>query len=247
MSTTPNIGYQHMSPQYAFNDNCSYNGWKIDGSFDFRPYQLCIAAAVLVYLHSLIFTLYYILPLDENSHKFIPGLEALFASCNRGEQLKYVCQRISEFLKAFSKFIEMIGDGLLLIITLTACIIASIVIERGSRFEFTSPGATDDGTPTIEYYTVGTFFSTFEHTSPVCINEDPSSKIRASIAMLYFTMFMVFLSLQVSVRSFRQEMRLRAAQGEQGFTSLPSVARDESDSMHNGLMRSRDDVVEVNL
>jgi hypothetical protein len=38
-----------------------------------RPYQAALAISGIVYGYSIVFCLYYILPVDELRHKFIPG------------------------------------------------------------------------------------------------------------------------------------------------------------------------------
>ena len=43
------------------------------GKFDFRPYRLVLAVAVIIYFQSLLLSFYYLLPIDENEKKFIPG------------------------------------------------------------------------------------------------------------------------------------------------------------------------------
>lgn len=38
-----------------------------------RPYQFVIVCGVLVYLHTLVTSLYYLLPVDDDNQKYIPG------------------------------------------------------------------------------------------------------------------------------------------------------------------------------
>jgi hypothetical protein len=38
-----------------------------------RPYEFVIVAGVLIYLHTLVTSLYYLLPVDEQDEKYIPG------------------------------------------------------------------------------------------------------------------------------------------------------------------------------
>lgn len=49
----------------------------IGGSFDFRPYQLTLAVGVILYCYSLLISIYYILPVNKEKKKFIPGLSDL--------------------------------------------------------------------------------------------------------------------------------------------------------------------------
>ena len=39
-----------------------------------RPYQFVIGAGVLIYIHTLITSMYYLLPVDDNNEKYVPGL-----------------------------------------------------------------------------------------------------------------------------------------------------------------------------
>ena len=43
------------------------------GSFDMSPYQLLVVAGVLIYIHTLVTSLYYLLPVDDENQKYIPG------------------------------------------------------------------------------------------------------------------------------------------------------------------------------
>ena len=49
------------------------------GSFDMSPYQLLVVAGVLIYIHTLVTSLYYLLPVDDENQKYIPG--KLFTLC----------------------------------------------------------------------------------------------------------------------------------------------------------------------
>ena len=53
-------------------------------------------------------------------------------------------------------------DGLFTMCTLVACILSSIVLERGSRFEFPVESAAT--CLNTQFYSMGTFFSTFSST-----------------------------------------------------------------------------------
>lgn len=71
MATVPNISFAYPYPSDAFLPNCSEGD--INGYFDYRAYQIVLAVAVIIYAHSLVFTIYYVLPMDEENRKFIPG------------------------------------------------------------------------------------------------------------------------------------------------------------------------------
>lgn len=95
----------------------------------------------------------------------------------------------------------MILDCLFTLAILVVLLIASISLERGALFDL--------GNGDVTAFTIGTFYATYAHTYPVCVGEDPSNKIRGALAMLYLALFVLSLSTQVSIRSFRYEMKLR--------------------------------------
>lgn len=43
------------------------------GSFNMRPYQFVIGAGVLIYIHTMITSMYYLLPVDNDNQKYLPG------------------------------------------------------------------------------------------------------------------------------------------------------------------------------
>lgn len=52
----------------------------VSGYFDYRPYQLIIAASVLAFIYSSFILVYYILPVDADSKKVLPGASRLLLS-----------------------------------------------------------------------------------------------------------------------------------------------------------------------
>jgi hypothetical protein len=167
------------------------------------PYQALIAFAVLVYVHSLLFVVYYLLPTDPvDGHKYIPGLDIAFekASFGRvsGTQVKTHSTTVSSFCRNFSKYIEAIVDAALLFMLGLTCLICSITIDRGARFDFSG---------TVQYYTISTFYNTFSHTIPACVDDSSTGdKIRASLAMCYLALFFMSLTLIVSVKSLKMKL-----------------------------------------
>lgn len=106
------------------------------------------------------------------------------------------------------------------LLLLIVCIMASIVLERGSRFDL--------GNGDITYFTISTFYNTFNHKNPVCVEEDSSQKIRASLSMAYLALFVLVLCSQISYRSFRYELRLREKTRQQEAINIgPSKSRRE--------------------
>eukprot|EP00596_Hydrurales_sp_CCMP1899_P006877 CAMPEP_0119035080 /NCGR_PEP_ID=MMETSP1177-20130426/2050_1 /TAXON_ID=2985 /ORGANISM="Ochromonas sp, Strain CCMP1899" /LENGTH=400 /DNA_ID=CAMNT_0006992977 /DNA_START=112 /DNA_END=1314 /DNA_ORIENTATION=+ len=247
MATVPGIGKAKLHPTDAFLADCSSDA--LSGVFDYRPYQLVIAVTALTYAYSLITTIFYVLPMDDDNRKFIPGLESLFTLCLGDERAKDIIHMAGSFLKTSVKAIEMVMDIMFVIFVFVVCIIASIVLERGARFDL--------GNGDITYYTVGTFFSTYAHTYPVCVNEDPSPKIRAALAMAYITLFILVLCSQVSFRSFRYELRLREKTTQQLSINVGkaksrreiehAVVHDEERGARSLVSTRDDDVEEVVL
>ena len=197
MSTVPNINIANPEGSDLFLPGCMQ--LNVGGTFDYRPYQLSIAAGSLVFIHSFLFTIYYLLPIDPGTgHKYVPGIDEIFQQCINPDDTRLTVNRVASFCKTHSKFIELFIDATLLTFLLIVVLIASIILERGQRFEFPT-------SPSTVWYTVGTWYKTFSHTSPQCVpDEDPAQKIRASLAMLYLTALVLVFTLQVSYKSFRE-------------------------------------------
>jgi hypothetical protein len=61
-------------------------------------------AAAIEYAHSLIFTIFYVLPVDEENQKFIPGVERLLTACvGESRRVKNGLHCVSSFLKLYIK------------------------------------------------------------------------------------------------------------------------------------------------
>lgn len=188
-----------------FLPSCALFNTNITGHFDFTSYQAVVASGVCLFIHSLIFSVYYLLPVDETGQKHVPGLERLFAPCKvEANTVHSASSRVSIFCAIHSKKFEAIIDAMLLVLNFSTTLAASINIERGSKFDF----------PTVVgWYTLGTFTLTFQETSPPCMSPDqsPASKIRAGLAFMYLCMFIQVLTLMVSMRSYAKESIQRAA------------------------------------
>lgn len=251
VATVPHVNSPKVYPHDLFVKNCPYYSSSITGFFDFRPFQTAIAAAILVYIHSLAFLVYYILPVDSDHHKFIPGLETFFEKCVCREQIVSGSTTVAIFCKASSKYVEFVVDLILVVIVIFTLLVASIQLERGARF--------DNGS-TVTYYTLGTFYDTFSHTSPDCVSTaSPTTQIRAGLSMLYIDLFFLVWSSYVSFRSL-----LHVIHREPGslsnttvhFNILPSNGHVQSEeSKISSVISTRkysdidydDDVVEVSL
>ena len=243
LSTVHFINYGEVKPHDEFLPNCAFNSQNIQGSFNLRPFRACIAAASCVFVFNILFNTYYLLPVDSSNHKYVPGLQTLveffhlkigsdeITISNSRAIVSDGTTKVASFCKVFSKMIEVILDVTLTVFTLLVCLSSSIILERGRRF--------DMGDGSIIYYTIGTFYETFEKTSPLCVNQSPTSKIRGGLAMLYLCLFSLVMTVQVSLRSYIHESKTK--------TDTPNDARNISQTHTLLSNKELDDVVEVSL
>jgi hypothetical protein len=241
MSTVPNITAARLYPADAFLKGCTSG--PIAGSFSLAPFQLIIVCAAFEYAHSLLFTIFYVLPVDDQNEKFIPGLERVLGMCmGNDRRVKDSLHCLNSFCKLYVKIVEMVLDVGFLLAILVVCLIASISLERGAIFDL--------GSGDITFFTIGTFYSTYGHTYPVCVGDDPSSKIRGALGMMYMALFTLAVATQVSIRSFRYEMRLRQKTAQEAainFNNKKSMREIEegvqadAERGKRSLVKSRDD------
>lgn len=66
-----------------------------DTMFTLRPYAYVLAVGVMVFVHSVVVALYYLLPVDNQGRKYIPGLEdsRLLLCCVPKESIAYGSQK----------------------------------------------------------------------------------------------------------------------------------------------------------
>jgi len=222
MSTVPGIQTSDYRPGNHFLSDCYYRWYNVQGSFNMRPYQLVIAVGVLVYIHCLLTAMYYLLPVNREGVKYVPGLTWGLQQIIRSGPLESAQQRMNatrevmntvyDTMRKFSKLSEVFFDALYVLLLLVAVLMAAVYIEQPTRFYIYDPAhGHNDGTPEIEYYSIGTFYATYSSETPECLHDDPLPRMRASLAMLFFTLAALSLCLQISYRSFRREMVLRRA------------------------------------
>lgn len=125
----------------------------MSGHFNFRPYQAVIAFGVVIYAYNALFAIYYVLPVNEQKQKFIPGLSSVLARCMDQPRADAWTQRVTVCCGTFSKFVEMMFDVLLLLGATLTTVIASIYLERSVQFIYSIP---------TTYFTLGSFYETFE-------------------------------------------------------------------------------------
>lgn len=238
-SSAPFIHFAHPTLNTMFLSSCVYAHQQIGGSFDFTSFQCALAVAILIFIHSVLWVAYYVLPVDANGHKHVPLLEKLFEPCSiDANEVNRHSSRVSLFCRVYSKLIECVVDAGLLFMNLIVVVIASIQVEQGRKFDF--------GAGVEYFFTLGTFWQTFEATSPECVvKDDPTQKIRAALAMLYLCLFVQVLTLLVSLRSYGKEVVLRS-----GVPLSSSI--DDRQGVKRSLVRNADPddeegVVEVSL
>jgi hypothetical protein len=159
MSSVEYISYPYFNPSWTFEVDCElYRGRYFSGFFDFWPYQLVLALGVILYVYSSLVAIYYLLPVDEQRRKTIPGLTNCLGACIRDPyRAQETAFRVRNLLSLFSKMLQLALDATLLLITLTAAVTASIYLEASVPF----------GVPQVSvalYFTMGSFYSTFLRT-----------------------------------------------------------------------------------
>lgn len=178
----------------------------------------------MIFVHSLVTILYYLLPLDSLNRKYIPGMEnSVLTRFVRKEQIVDATNRSAIFCKDFSKMIEFTIDAFLFFMLFFSCILASAAIEDSVAM----PSAMEFSGIDI-YYSLKSFCTTFSLSDPQCIGANPVPVIRGALAMAWLALFAFGFTLQVSLRSF-----LRQRQNRDGYLfsldmSDSSAARDMS-------------------
>lgn len=193
MATVYHVNFSYYNPAHGFHNTCRHLFGILDGSFNMRPFQFVLAVGVILCVCMCGSCGYYLLPHDSDGNKMIPGVP-------KYPTLEGYCQRFLSVIRRDSKLWACYMDGFLLFLCLISCLIASITIERSASFHCSGSYC---GERTKTYFTLGSFFMTALHQNPICVGEDPTPKIRASLAMMYFCLFLCFLSLQTSIKSYR--------------------------------------------
>ena len=73
--------------------------------------------------------------------------------------------------------------------------------------------------PSTIYYSLRSFVDTYSNTSPVCLEDEPITKIQVSIACLFFAAVVFVCALQITLRSLYLERYKK--QIEAGKKGLP--------------------------
>lgn len=99
---------------------------------------------------------------------------------------------------------------------MTAVLIASISVERSFPFIVGVSGS-------IEYYTLGSFYMTYQHTHPPCVKSNPCPTLRASLAMAYFATMIQVLSFYRSYQGYLIERKTRESRSNLHLRTLQSI------------------------
>lgn len=105
----------------------------------------------------------------------------------------------SLYLRTHWRLIELIVDGILFTLSMSAFIASAVVLGIAQELvEFN----------VSHFYTLHTIYLTF---SSSCLNgmEDPSSRIQASLWMLFFSLLCSLLSCLIAWRAYRDDSRIR--------------------------------------
>ena len=236
-----------LTTDYMLSATCPNKASMISGKFNMSLFQFIAALAFFLFLHNFCFSIFYVLPVDENTgRKYIPGFHRTvesglnsIANPSITETTRGAMEDFSSFWHTNAKLIEMAADASLLGMTLFFVIIGSIEVDRGAEF--------DMSTSTLNcWFTLGTFYMTYKD----CMSHgDPASAIRAGFAMLYLAMLVGSMCLKYSYDSWVKYNRRYGSSGSEGQVDMP-MGRG---SAHDGrsLMANQDEhddgVVQVDL
>eukprot|EP01032_Pedospumella_encystans_P014832 gene14832-17010_t len=244
MSQVPYVSRATFSPGAHSEADCPYT--ITSGSFNMRPYQFVIGAGVLIYIHTLITSMYYLLPVDDNNEKYVPGLRDLVSLLlNDVDQTEDCMTSMSAVARTLSRALEFVADFCLVVLSLVAFIIAAITVDQPIKFQHDYIE--------LVYFNLQSYYETATHTYPQCTSsEDPVPMIRASLAMLFFAIIVMFVCLQVSYRAVKQEWTHRTPpsghtasdigsrgvhtfEGREAFLSQPLATSEEEVDVEQGV------------
>jgi hypothetical protein len=129
----------------------------------------------------------------------------LLENCFERDRINKYSNIIGKFMKKYSKFIEMIFDIFLLLFVFFSTYAASNKLVQGVQFEVDN---------IIEFYTINTFYLTYSHTNPICLDEDDSSKIQWSLSFLYIVLCFLTLATIISIKSYLKYKKMSESQSE---------------------------------
>jgi hypothetical protein len=131
------------------------------GAFNMRPFQLVLVCGVLTNLYTFLLALYYLLPVDKNRRKYLPGCKRRLQTCLGDRQwlLRDCCSALYDGLGLFSTFLEFFIDSVLLLLSMLSFIVSVVVVDKPSRFSFSVSKE-----PIVQYYSLDSFYMTYSNT-----------------------------------------------------------------------------------
>mmetsp|Transcript_164 Transcript_164/g.217 ORF Transcript_164/g.217 Transcript_164/m.217 type:complete len:407 (+) Transcript_164:116-1336(+) len=200
MSATPAINEADWAPNDHFLSSCQI---VLSGSFNFRSYQLVIAIGVMSFLFNGLICGYYLLPIDSDRLKYIPGCLSLLDFCMDYASAQSYMNQAFLFLKETFTLISLAVDGFLLFLAVIAFIVSLFVLESSVETELAHSGGS-----IAEYYTLSTVYETYANEDPPCLEKalNPTPFIRGALAMFFFAMLGMLICFLISFRSLREEM-----------------------------------------
>lgn len=231
MSLVPNILDTIVQPDDIFSMDCRYRS-HISGSFDFTAFQFALCVSALLFGYSVTILVFYILPIDIDNHKYIPGLGAALRSCFDAETLDTSGRWVGRLLLRESKSSEALLDTAFWLLTVISAVMAAVTLGQARPFALraaamastgdsstsTGSGITDvdgdiddDALPFNLYLSPASFYATFHRTTPCCADEQAVALVRAAVALLFLCVVTGVLTIQVSINSFRKERALRVS------------------------------------
>lgn len=140
----------------------------IVGSFNMRPFQLVLVCGVLINLYTFLLALYYLLPVDKNRRKYLPGCKRHLQSCVGDKQwLRDCCSALYDGLGLFSTFLEFFIDSILLLLSMLSFIVSVVAVDKPSRFSVYKELI-------VQYYSLDSFYMTYSNTVRTAISSSSS-------------------------------------------------------------------------
>ena len=228
------INYAGLHPSMVLLRDCPYE--ITSGLFFYDSYKLIIAVSSFVFIHSILFVGYYLLPNDMRGMKYIPGIDQLLEKCmDRQQTIGYMTMG-AFFCKDYSKLIELIVDACLVFLVFIASILGAYEVTQSREFSmrYRDPD-NHDALPvdSKQWYTIDTFFLSFGTTEPTCVRQEdnPNSKIRSALFMCYVLLLTMSFTLQISYRSYDKETKVRnGTAGRQPVAASDPDATGQSSS-----------------
>jgi hypothetical protein len=195
MGLVTNISSISLDPNSVLEKDCPLK--VTGGDFYYDSYKLVIAVSSFVFIHSAIFVTYYLLPVDLQGKKYVPGIDLYLERCFERHDVVSAVSSTAVFCKGHSKLIELCVDACLLILTVISCIVAAIQVDTATKFTMTEK--IQPNVAIVEYYTIDTFFLSLAETSPNCVDikYNPVGKIRGALFLLYLIFFVLIFTAQV--------------------------------------------------